>query len=38
MVLPSYLKIPGKFLRLNNVDSNQIENRLEKITKKIAKK
>lgn len=30
MVLPSYLEIPGIFLRLNNVDSNQIENRLEK--------
>lgn len=39
MVLPSsYLKIPGTFLRLNNVDSNQMVNRLEKITVKKAKK
>lgn len=39
MVLPSsYLKIPGIFLRLNNVDPNQMVNRLEKNTEKIAKK
>lgn len=39
MVLPSsYLKIPGILLRLNNVDANKMESRLEKKYRENSKK